>query len=155
LPLPGVGPSVAVGAGASFWSVEVHGQYLLPQTQVLDVGQASWSVGSVGVGFCPRVDALGFRLAACAGLDGAALTVAPHGALAGASRTDAIALASLGARVRRALVSQLFIQLAVTGLLPLGAHPYTYTDASGTTQNLYRLAAVAGSAQLGLGWAFE
>jgi hypothetical protein len=164
--LPGAGVALALRA-------EIHPPSLFP----FELGGAIWldaraepagaaspspkgatvSLSYGFVGLCPLAWGTGgTRLRGCADLGVGALRSVGYGfaRASGAGSEQPVVQAALAGRVTRRLVGPLEIGLGLSLLVPLHRVRLFYLDAAGAEQELFRMAAVAGLVDAGIGVAF-
>jgi hypothetical protein len=162
LPSIAMGPLARLRIGAPVWAAEISGTYLVPQTQGVEVqgahAEVEWSLAFAGAALCPRFFATAdgaLSLVACAGVDAGSFRSRGSGFLLTSDSTDAIVLARAGLRGEWRFARRFFAALEPRAAVPLARERYEYTDASGASVPLFRMAAVAGALNLTLGVALE
>jgi hypothetical protein len=172
-----LGPVAAIGLlpGVGF-GVALRGELTPPALFPFEIGGAVWldaraepagaaspatkgavlSLAYASLGLCPlHWSSGGTRLRGCADLDVGAVRAVGFGfASGGAGDEQVVAQATVAGRVTQRLVGPLELGLGLGLMAPLHRVRFFYVDAAQAEQELFRMSAVAGRLDLGLGLAF-
>jgi len=108
------------------------------------------------LGLCPsaRSKKTGTTLRGCALIEAGAIQAKGHGFRISRGEQLAIVQAAVEGRLSQALVGPLEIGLGLGAVVPIRRARFFYLDASGQEQELFRMSAVAGVLDMGVGVAF-
>jgi hypothetical protein len=139
--------------------IELAGAIFLPQDQMVPGAPgaaARWTFAYAGASLCPRViSAASLTVLGCAGVSAGTVTAVPRGLETAQQSTNAVVLANVGARLEWRFRLPFLASAGAGAAIPFSRESYTYVDAGGTTQTLFRAQAAALVADLSLGVSFD
>ncbi|MGK4000857.1 hypothetical protein [Sorangium sp. So ce1024] len=155
LPSPGVAAALRARlTPPRFWSFEVGGAVWLPDETTTGAASTRFTLGEGFVSACPVSLGSETRLAACVGVRLGALRAGGLGFRVDRSDERLTAGGTLDARLTRRLVGPLTVGGGLGLIVPFVRDTFYYTDAQGQDREIFRMAPLAGTADVLIGVEF-
>jgi hypothetical protein len=156
--LPGFAPGGAVAGVVEpprFVPIEARLGAWSAQEANVAPGGGSFALVASALSLCPTLEpSARIRVTACLGAEVGSMRAEGFGFDRTFARSQTLAGIGGGVRVATPIAGALFVTAGVRGLAPLVRPRFTYATASGATEDIYRMAAAAGAADIGAGYRF-